>query len=73
MNNDKTIREIFDTLNECQKQELYGTIGDLLGDYISLDATIRSFELRDDYNEDQKKVVTIIFKEAMADHERRNL
>jgi len=72
MNNDKTIREIFDTLNEYQKQELYGTIGDLLGDHISLDAVIRFFELRDDYDEDQKKVVTIIFKEAMADHERRN-
>lgn len=68
MNNDKTILEIFDTLNECQKQELYGTIGD----HISLDAAIRFFELRDDYDEDQKKVITIIFKEAMADHERRN-
>ena len=40
MNNDKTIREIFDTLNECQKQELYGTIGDLLGDHISIVADV---------------------------------
>lgn len=48
-------------------------IGNLLGGHISLNNAIRSFELRDDLNDDQKKVITIIFKTAMNNYKWRDV
>lgn len=73
MSNDKTIGEIFDTLTGMQKEEIYMIIGNLFGGHISLNNAIRSFELRDDLNDDQKKVITIIFKTAMNDYKWRDV